>query len=502
MAGNSIRHGVARWAGSQGGRLAVIRQVVRATAIAWAFTRRGLFWTIYRDVVRGHMSNPHCECAQDRRLSERASRLRMTLEDLGPTFVKLGQFLSRRPDLLPATYIAELSRLQEETPPVPFAMVRRRLEEVCICRHREGPHEHRAACLHCRRIEGVFESLDPEPVACASLAQVHRAVYQGNSVAVKVLKPGVLDRLNQDLALLRRLRWFIGRALGVSRNMDAGEFLSEFRRRLLEEVNFENEALNIDRFRENHANGASVSVPAVYWDFDRSDLLVLEFVEGVSLRVWRGPEEEARNLADTIAEDFLKQVFIDNFFHADPHPGNLFVGPGGQVMALDFGTVGQLEPPVRRSTLALLRSILNSDSELAVDSVLELGGTDPHSVNREELRLDLDRVIHKYRRRGGRWTDGMIDAARRHGIRLPSSILLYAKATMLIESMLMELDPDFQAMPVMQRMIAPILEKEVAAFAGQLQRDLPQMARQYTEVLRELPVLVREYLKKGLEQPG
>lgn len=481
----------------------MIRQMVRATVIAWAFTRRGLFWTIYRDVVRRYMSNPHCECGEDRRMADRAGKLRSALEELGPTFIKLGQFLSRRPDLLPAAYIAELSRLQEATPPVPFPSIRRRLEEVCICRHREGAHEPHASCLHCRRIEGVFESFDSEPVASASLAQVHRAVYRGNTVAVKVLKPGVLDRLNQDLALLRRLRWFIGRALGVSRNMSATEFLDEFRRRLLDEVNFQNEALNIERFRENHADGGRVAAPAVHWDFDRSDLLVLEFVDGVSLRVWKGADQEARELADTIAEDFLRQVFLDNFFHADPHPGNLFVLRDGRIMVLDFGTVGQLEPAVRHSTLALLHAILNSDAERAVHAVLDVGGTDVRSVDIEELRLDLDRIIQMFRRRGGaRWTDAVIDTARRHGIRLPRSILLYAKANILIESLVTELDPRFQLLPVMHRMTAPILEKEAAAFASQVGRDFPQIARRYAEILQELPVLVREYLERGMEQRG
>jgi ubiquinone biosynthesis protein len=244
----------------------------------------------------------------------------------------------------------------------------------------------------------------------------------------------------------------------------------------------------------------SVTAPAVHWDFDRSDLLVLEFVDGVSLRVWRGTPAEARKLAETIAEDFIRQVFIDNFFHADPHPGNLFIGADRRVTYLDFGTVGQLDPPSRRGTLALLRSILDADPELAARAVLELGGTDPASVDLEELRLDLDRIIQLYRRRGGaRWTDAVLETARRHGIRLPRSIILYAKATILNEALVTELDSEFQVMPVVQRMVVPILQQEVKAFAGRLRRDLPDMTTRYAEMLRDLPTLVQNYLNTKLE---
>ena len=273
-------------------------------------------------------------------MAGRAERLRTVLERLGPTFIKLGQFLSRRPDLLPAPYIAQLSQLQEATPPIPFPLIRLRIEEICICSHRDGSHVTRATCLHCRRIEGVFESFDPDPVASGSLAQVHRAVYDGKPVAVKVLKPGVLDRLNADLPLLRRMQWLLGRILGIRRNMPVGEFVEEFRRRLLDEVNFEDEALNMERFRDNHAGDLRVSAPAVYWEFDRSDLLVLEFANGTSLRTWRGNSAEARQIAATIAEDFVRQVFLHNFFHADPHPGNLFIVTEGHITYLDFGYNG------------------------------------------------------------------------------------------------------------------------------------------------------------------
>jgi ubiquinone biosynthesis protein len=462
----------------------------------WTFVRYRLLWAIYRDVLRGHLSNPHCECEADLRITDRARRLRAALESLGPTFVKLGQFVSRRADILPSIYLQQLAPLQEQTQAIPFAAVRRRLEEACICDPRADPDRPKP-CLHCRGIEGVFSAFDPDPIASASLAQVHSAVYQGQHVAVKLLKPGVLDRLNVDLSLLESLSWIVGRALGVGRNIPTDELVGEFRRRLLEEVNFEFEALNIERFRDNHPDDGPVRAPRVYWEFERADLLVLEFIDGASLRTWQASVSERKRLARTIAEDFIRQVFIDNFFHADPHPGNVFVQPDGRVVYLDFGAAGQLDPAARRAVLKLFRSIVKDDPDLAVAAVLELGRTDTASVDLLDLRIEVDRIIQLYRRRGGvRWTDHVVQTARRHGIKLPRSILAYAKATMLNEALVNELDPDFEVLPVARSIVLPIIEKEIAELMARVQHEVPDVTKAYAEILVDLPRVIRQWLDR------
>lgn len=473
----------------------IVRSLTRAVTIAWAFIRRGLPWTVYRDVVRGHLYNPHCGCRADELMARRAARLREALEHLGPTFVKLGQFLSQRPDLLPPTYLEALAELQEHTPAVPFESLRRHLEEVCIC---AGPlgHEPREACLHCRRVEGVFEELSPEPLASASLAQVHRGVFRGEDVAIKILKPGVLDRLNGDLALLRRLRWVVGRGLGIQGNLAPGELVEEFRRRLLEEVNFENEALNLTEFRAGHPDEGAVRGPRVFWELERSDVLVMELVEGRSLATWQGSREEGRRLAATIAEDFLRQVFLLNCFHADPHPGNLVVDDEGCVVYLDFGAVGRLDQRTRRGLLRLLQAIVRDDPDLAVGTVLELGRTDPASVEVAELRGDIARVIQLYRvRHGGRWADSVLGVARRHRIKLPRAILLYAKATLQTEALVNRLDPSFEMLPVLENMALPIAEKELSDLAAGVARQIPRAAEEYADLLAELPGLLRRWVE-------
>jgi ubiquinone biosynthesis protein len=471
-----------------------MRPLTRAAVIAWAFGRRGLPWTVYRDVVRGHLHNPHCGCRADETMARRARRLREALESLGPTFVKLGQFLSQRPDLLPPLYLEALAELQEHAPAMPFERLRHHLEEVCICSRHAG-HEPRESCLHCRGVHGVFQDLSSEPLASASLAQVHRGVFRGEPVAVKILKPGVLDRLNRDLALLRRLRWVVGRGLGVQRNLPPGELVEEFRRRLLEEVNFENEALNLTEFRAGHPDEDAVRGPRVFWELERSDVLVMELVEGRSLVGWWGSGEEGRRLARLIAEDFLRQVFLLNCFHADPHPGNLVVDGQGRVVYLDFGAVGRLDPRTKRALLRLLQAIVWNDADLAVTTVIEVGGTDPATVELAELRAEISRIIQLYRvRHGARWADSVIDVARRHRIKLPRGILLYAKATLQTEALVKRLDPGFEMLPVLESMVLPIAEKEVADLAARATRELPRAALDYAELVLELPDLLRRWL--------
>jgi ubiquinone biosynthesis protein len=486
-----------------------LREGARAATIVWTLVRHRVPGALYRDVVRSHLSNPHCPCEADADMTARARRMRHALERLGPAFVKLGQFLSRRPDLLPAPYLDELSSLQEHTPPIPFEAARATLESVCVCPSAHGDreegegspghaHDPVTACLHCRGVPGVFDRFDPEPVASASLAQVHRATYRGRPVAVKFLRPAVLDLLNRDLELLRRLRWVTGRLLGLGRNMDPEELIDEFARRLREEVNLENEALNIDRFRDAHPDDGEVGAPAVYWEFRRSDVLVMDFAEGRSLRAWRGTPSERRRLAGVLSRDFVRQVFVHNLFHADPHPGNLVVDAGGRVTYLDFGTVGRLEPPARKGLLRLLRAILEDDAELAVSAVLELGGTDPATVDRAVLAADIDRIIQLYRRRAGlRWTDEVVKVARRHRIRLPRSVLLYAKATVLSESLVTELDPEFEVLPVLTEALGPVLREELDRRLDELRRTLPELVVAYTELARRLPRLIEGRLARS-----
>ncbi len=464
------------------------RQLGRAIQIFWAFARRNLFWGLYRDLHQ-HLTNQDCACADDRRLAGRAVRLREALEELGPTFVKLGQVLSRRPDLVPRSYLQELERLQDRAAPVPFAAVRAQLTARCICGEEIRHERHDPQCLHCLPVDQVFDAFEETPVAAASLAQVHRATFRGHAVAVKILRPGVLDRINTDLAIVRRFRRLLLRGLGLAGSLDPGEFFEEFRRRLQAEVDLKREALHIERFRANRDPDGPITAPRVFWEFKRSDLLVMAFVDGQPIGHARLSRARRRALAQVIVRDFLTQVFVDNFFHADPHPGNLFVDRDGRLVYLDFGAVGVLGERVRRDMGELFRAMLEADPDRAVRAVLRLGQTDPARVDLEGLREELDRIIYLCRTRpGSRWTDEVIEATRRYGIRLPGSALALTKAVLLVESVALELDPDFSFFEQLEGM-APELRRHAAEDA--LTRDLPRVLEEYAEAFARLPDLLR-----------
>lgn len=464
----------------------MIRGAVRAVRILWALARRNLFWGLYRDVYLAHGANPDCQCEANRRLERRAVSLREALEELGPTFVKLGQLLSRRPDLVPRAYLAELEKLQDRARPVPFAAIRAQLERRCICGEQIRHEQHDPHCLHCLRLDEVFEAFEKTPVAAASLAQVHRAVFRGQPVAVKILRPGVLDRIVADLAIMRRLARPLMRALGIAGSLDPREFFEEFRSRLLTEVDLQREALNMERFRLNRDPDGGVMAPRVFWEFRRSDLLVMEFVEGRPIEtVMHGPRPRRARLGRLLVRDYLKQVFVDNFFHADPHPGNLFVVKGDGLVYLDFGSVGELSEELRRAMHQLMRAVIEGDADRAVRAVLRLGHADARDVEVEGLRQDLNRVIYLCRSRpGSRWTDEILQTARRHAIRLPRSSVALARGLLLVESVALELDPEFTFFEELQALAPKLL---LAAVEEDLTRNVPRTVEEIVESLRHVP---------------
>jgi ubiquinone biosynthesis protein len=464
----------------------------RLFVIGWAFFRRNLCFALYRDVYHRHISDRDCRCEADQQLRERARKLREALEDLGPTFVKLGQVLSRRPDVLPQAYLIELESLQDRAAPVPFAEIQQALRKRCVCgeqMRRGTPHP---LCFHCNPLETIFERFDVEPLAAASLAQVHRARFRGDEVVVKLLRPGVLDRINLDLAMMWRLKGLLIRALDLARNIDVDSFFTEFRRRLEEEVDLHAEALNIERFRSLQQGDPQVRVPTVYWGFQRSDLLVMEYLQGEPIRTARAwPKAQRKALANLILHNYLRQIFVDNFFHADPHPGNILLLQQDQIGYLDFGAMGRLDRATRRSLLQLFHAVVNADAEEAAAAVLKLGHTHA-AVDHETLQLDLERLIQLSRvEGGGRWTDQIVETARRHGIGLPKSVITLTKGLILIESLALELDPELNLMQQIESVVGEMTLTEVKE---RLSIDLPEVFENYSSLFIELPALVRHWL--------
>lgn len=469
-----------------------MNSVARTIQIIWAFGRRNLFASLYLDLYRAKLTSRSCECAEDKRIAKRAQRLREALEDLGPAYIKLGQILARRGDVFPPAYIKELEALQDHARPVTSAEIRRVLESVCICEH--GPdkpgekHVPAPLCVHCKKIDTIFERFDDKPLAVASLAQVHRAKFQGDEVVVKVLKPGVLDVLNRDLAILYRLRKSLIRWIGLSNSLNPDEFHAELQRSLRAEVDLLAEGLHMEAFRESASNG--ISAPKVHWGFLRDDVLVMEFIEGDPLdKAIKCPKRARADLANRLAVSFLEQVFIHNLFHGDPHPGNLILR-NDEIVFIDFGAVSRLDPDTQRHLRRLLKEISENATSRATTAMLELCGQ-----SRDDMALipgllvDMGLIVQGFRTGAGtRWSDRIVEIARRYDLKLSRSVISLAKALVLIEAMALKLDPEFR----LQAAIDEFMKKAAPEEAKRTLKEIGEALLEYRQLAADAPELIRE----------
>jgi ubiquinone biosynthesis protein len=371
----------------------------------------------------------------------RAQQLRATLEELGPTFEKLGQILSTRPELLPPEFVEELAGLQEDVTPLTEAEVVQVME-----RELGVPWE------------DVFATIDPQPLAAGTIGQVHRATLErGDRVVVKVQRPNAEEEILRDLALLDL---FAGQAMsrsGLREVVDIPALVEHMSSSLRRELDFRQEAGNIERMRAVLAPYARLAVPGLYADLSTSRLLIMEEVGGGALRdAPEGPER--REAARQLLESYYRQVLKDGFFHADPHPGNLRWWDG-KIYFLDFGMVGELEPELRELMIVLILAFWRDDPSFLTEAILMLSGEQGEDVDLAALEQDFAAFIQRFRGgtlseiRIGPMLEGMIDIARRHGVRLPASLALSGKAFGQMQLAVAELDPELDPFSVVSNFL-------------------------------------------------
>ena len=353
----------------------------------------------------------------DRPAADRARRLREALEELGPTFAKLGQVLSTRPDLLPPEFIAELARLQDDMPPLSQA------EVVAVLEAELGVPW-----------EDALAHIEPHPLAAGTIAQVHRArLPDGSAVVVKVQRPTAERQILEDLALLELFAEKAGNRPAFERIVDLPAVFAYLSESLRRELDFSIEAASIERIRPLLADFDRLNAPHVHLELSTRRLLVMEEVAGVSVRE-AAPEEARREAARQLLSCYYQQVLGEGFFHADPHPGNLRWADG-QVWFLDFGMVGELEPDVRLLLLLLVMAFWRDDAPFLAETLLMLSGPDvPSGLDLGELEQDLQELLGHVRHGSlaeielGQILTGMARIAARHGVRLPASLSLAGKA--------------------------------------------------------------------------
>ncbi len=435
------------------------------------------------------LSAPVTEIRRGRRIRRLpfGARLRLLLEELGPTFIKLGQLLSLRSDLLPEEITAELRKLQYAASPLRF-------EELEPTIREDLGEDWR----------GNFRSVETSPLASASIAQVHRAVTSdGKEVVLKVQRPGIVTLIRSDLAILADLAALIERYLPAARIYKPARLVDHFAKVLTLELDFYYEGRSMDLFRERLRRADKIHIPEVHWSLSSNRLLIMEYIEGVRLSDEERFEEAAldtRSIARLGAEYVLTQVFEHGVYNADPHPANFIVRGDGVLVPLDFGMVGTLDEEMKQSLVAMLLAFVNKDPDklMRVFSTLEMLDD---TTRRAELSHDLSRLITYYHHIPifqlsiARLFSELNTVIRRHHISLPVDLALTLKVLVSIESLGKKLDPDFDVIGVAR----PFVERvRVGRLKDWTNREkLLDLFEDTGRLLRSLPFESYELLKKA-----
>lgn len=415
--------------------------------------------------------------------------LREILEELGPTFVKMGQLLSTRPDLVPEAYISELEKLQDTAPTVPINEIFAVIESEF-----EAP------------ITDLYMEFEEVPLAAASLAQVHRAkLLDGTPVIVKVQRPGIRDQMDTDIEILYKRAKFLEGHWEKARTYGITDIVDEFAITIREELDYRREGSNTDRLREEFSEDRFIQVPLVYWDLTTGKVLTLEEMRGVKITELKNnplPGVDLKNLAHKLASAFLEQVFVDGFFHADPHPGNVLVSEDGKIELLDCGQVGRLDAENRAGAIRMLMAFEQHDTRVLADEILNLGiGQEEVDVRR--LTQDLTKVLRGYYDVPARSVNmgalltRVLNVSADHKIRLPVSFAVLGKVFTNIDGICRQLDPDFNFTAIAREYVGKAVRRELRT-EGTLTDFYRSMVSLRT-LLLTLPEYMERLMRKAVE---
>jgi predicted unusual protein kinase regulating ubiquinone biosynthesis (AarF/ABC1/UbiB family) len=404
------------------------------------------------------------------------------LEALGPTFVKLGQMMSTRPEMIPPDYVAALERMQEKVAPVPFEHLRATIEEAL-----GAP------------INKLFASVDPLPLGCASIAQVHRATLRdGTLVALKVQKPEVAVQIRTDLEVLRSFAHAADRLTNLGRRVRLADWLNEFSKTLLVELDYCNEAENLNRFGEHLAPFPSLWVPQPIWNLCGPRVLTMQLAQGVrvdQIPPVRRTEQDMRPLAAALIRGYLDQIFVHGEIHADPHPGNLRVTDDGRLAIFDLGMVGHVPPRLRERLLKVLFAAVDGRGEEVADEIIGLS-TRLEDYDEERYLRETGQMIARYAAHGkmseGRVVLDLVRIATASGLRTPPELSLLGKALLNLETVCREISPTLNTRSVVERQLQHVMRARLrkslsaanlASEAMEVQQLLREGPRRFSEIL-------------------
>ncbi|MEE9613636.1 MAG: AarF/ABC1/UbiB kinase family protein [Thermodesulfobacteriota bacterium] len=415
-----------------------------------------------------------------------AVRTRLVFEELGPTFIKFGQILSTRPDIAPGEFIDELLKLQDEVPPYPY-------EEVVSIVEDEFK----------RPVGEIFSKIEREPVAAASIAQVHGAVTTaGDEVVIKVQRPGIEETISTDIAILSFIARRMVRYLPESRVYDPVGAIEEFAMTITREMDFTLEASHMERFRKKFSDDPRVVVPKVFWDYTGKKVLTMERVSGIKVdRVEELGKSgiDTRKVARLLTDVFFRQVFEFGYFHGDLHPGNIFVQADDRLALVDFGIVGRIEPRMQTGLADLLICSVKEDFEGLTKTYLGMGVL-PEEVDEAAFKREYwDVTLHYFGRplshvRLGDLFQDYIRIAARHGIRVPRDLLLFDKCLIELEGLTRLLHPDVNIMEECEPYAARLVKERVSP--GTVVKEGVSTLGEYGELAGNLPEYTSRIMKK------
>lgn len=453
----------------------------RLRQIATIAARYGFGEVVERTSGRKLLGRTEIEPSPEAKRASTARRFRLMLNALGPTFVKLGQILSTRADLLPAEFIEELSVLQDHVDPFPVAEVHAQILVALGKPHTE-----------------LFRSIDPEPLAAASIAQVHRAVtHDGQQVVVKVQRSDIAERIRGDVSVLHLLAQMLEAVVEETGVYTPSGIIEEFDRAIHEELDFVNEADNLRAFAASHVDRPSIRIPRVIDGLSGRTVLTLEFLEGVKISQIDRTRHDAHALATALLEDSFRQLFEDGLFHGDPHPGNLMVLEGDVVALLDFGTVGRLTPAMQETLVSLVLAIGLKDAD-STARILYRAGVPDARANLFGFRNDIAALLARYMPttlgevNAKNLMGELLDLAVRYRIRVPKEYAILSRAAVSMEGILRSLAPDLNiaevVLPYAKRLLAGRYDP------SQMQGGMLRSLLRLQSMANEVPVQLSQVL--------
>ena len=390
--------------------------------------------------------------ASPERVAE-AENLATDLERLGPTFIKLGQLLSTRPDLLPEAHLDALARLQDKADPFPYEDAEAIIEEELGV-----------------RVNKIFRCLDHKPIAAASLAQLHRGeLRDGRVVAIKVQRPGLREVIDEDMAAIGEAALFLDRHTNIGRRYEFARILDEFRRGLYRELDYTQEAQSLRTLSDNLAKFDRLIVPAPFEDFSTARVLTMEYIPGrkiTTLTPLALNELDGIPLADQLFRAYMKQILVDGFFHADPHPGNIVLAPDAKIAILDLGMIGRVGPDLQQNLLSLLLAISEGRSDDAATIAISIGRR-REDFAELDFRQNISRLVLTQRNSTiseinfGRIIFEIARISGVYGLRVPPEMTMISKALLNLDQVVTTLDPDFEPAAVVRREAGILLQERL-----------------------------------------